>query len=42
MVFVVSMFEGMKHYEMDWKWRRKDRQREGVLEVEGNERDDKM
>ena len=37
------MFEEMKHCEMDWKWRRKDRQgrgREGVLE--GNERDDKM
>ena len=29
LVFVVSMFEEMKHCEMDWKWRRKDRQREG-------------
>ena len=29
LVVVVSMFEEMKHCEMDWKWRRKDRQREG-------------
>ena len=42
LVVAVSMFEGMKHCEMDWKWRRKDRQREGALEVEGNGRDDKM
>ena len=40
LVVVVSMFEEMKHCEMDWKWRRKDRRgrgREGVLEVEGRQ-----
>ena len=40
------MFEEMKHCEMDWKWRRKDRQAEGGRACwkwkAGNERDDKM
>ena len=48
LVVALSMFEEMKHCEMDWKWKRKDRAtREARGRAcwkwkAGNERDDKM